>query len=184
MVYYSKLTVTRYAMMRRYDEPEKRIMKPCDPEEFHQILDGLMDDARVREMKRFTQHGSISTFDHCRNVATLSQRLNRRLRLKADEETLLKGAMLHDYFLYDWHKNYFDSNGWHGFSHASVATQNAREDFDVDPQIEHIIQSHMWPLNITRIPRSREAWIVCFADKIVSGWETLQLRRKKQAAAK
>ena len=83
-------------MMRRYDEPEKRIMKPCDPEEFHQILDELMDDARVREMKRFTQHGNISTFDHCRNVATLSQRLNRRLRLKADEATLLKGAMLHE----------------------------------------------------------------------------------------
>ena len=162
--------------MTRRDESGQKTMKPCDPKEFHLILDELLEDARVGEMKRFTQHGSISTFDHCRNVASLSQRINRRLHLKADEEALLKGAMLHDYFLYDWHKNHFDSNGWHGFAHASVAMRNAREDFDIDPQIEHIIQSHMWPLNITRIPRSREAWIVCFADKVISGWETLRIR--------
>ena len=85
-------------MMRR-DESGQKTMKPCDPKEFHLILDELLEDARVGEMKRFTQHGSISTFDHCRNVASLSQRINRRLHLRADEEALLKGAMLHDYFL-------------------------------------------------------------------------------------
>ena len=93
-------------------------------------------------------------------------------------ETLLQGAMLHDYFLYDWHENHHDENGWHGFSHAETALRNAREDFDIDPQVAHIIHSHMWPLNITRIPRTREAWIVCIADKWVSGRETLFHRSK------
>ena len=143
-------------------------MKPRDPKDFHLILDELLEDARVCEMKRFTQHGNISTFDHCRNVASLSQRIG-------GTKDIVRW-IFHDYFLYDWHKNHFDSNGWHGFSHASVAMRNAREDFDIDPQIEHIIQSHMWPLNITRFPRSREAWIVCFADKVISGWETLRIR--------
>ena len=148
-------------------------MKPLDPNDFHMILDDLMKDERVGEMKRFVQHGSISTYDHCRNVASLSQRINRLFHLGADEEALLKGAMLHDYFLYDWHKNYYDHNGWHGFAHAETALRNAEKDFDVTPQVAHIIRSHMWPLNITRIPLSREAWIVCLADKWVSGWETL-----------
>ena len=159
-------------------------MKSDDAKAFREALGSLLEDKRVSKMKNYTQHGSITTYDHCRKVARLSQKINRRLHLKADEEALLQGAMLHDYFLYDWHENHRDENGWHGFSHAETALRNAREDFDIDPQVAHIIQSHMWPLNITRIPRTREAWIVCFADKIVSGWETLQLRRKKQAAAK
>ena len=31
---------------------------------------------------------------------------------------------------------------------------------------ENIIGSHMWPLNIRNIPRSREAILVCIVDKI------------------
>ncbi len=161
-------------MRQKEDRKEdKAFMTPLDREEFHLILGELMRDERVGEMKQYVQHGSISTFDHCRNVASLCQRINRRLHLRADEEALLKGAMLHDYFLYDWHENPRDHNGWHGFAHADTALRNAKEDFAVDPRVAHIIRSHMWPLNITRVPRSREAWIVCFADKVVSGWETL-----------
>lgn len=132
-----------------------------------------MEDGRIDEMKKFVQHGSITTYDHCYHVACLCQKLNRRLRLGAGEETLLKGAMLHDYFLYDWHENPHDANGWHGYAHADTALRNAKKDFDIGDQIEHVIWSHMWPLNITRVPRSREAWIVCLADKWVSGLETL-----------
>ena len=151
-------------------------MKPYDQEQFDKVLGDLLEDSRVCRMKDYVQHGSITTYDHCRNVACLCQKIGRRLRLKADEEVMLKGAMLHDYFLYDWHENYFDENGWHGFSHADIAAQNAKEDFGIDAQTRHVIQSHMWPLNITHIPRSREAWIVCLADKCVSGLETIQRR--------
>lgn len=152
-------------------------MKPLDPKSFHNILGNLLQDERVAEMKRFVQHGSITTYDHCRNVASISQRINRGLRLKANEDTLLKGAMLHDYFLYDWHDNPRDHNGWHGTAHAGVACRNAEKDFDIDSQTAHVIRSHMWPLNITSVPRSREAWIVCIADKLVSAQETIRHRR-------
>ena len=103
-------------------------MKPRDPKEFHLILGELLEDARVGEMKRFTQHGSISTFDHCRNVASLSQRINRRLHLRADEEALLKGAMLHDYFLYDWHDRSASGGTRHAWYHPTAALLNAVED--------------------------------------------------------
>lgn len=148
-------------------------MKANNAKAPHTVLSELLEDHRIKQMKQYTQHGSITTYDHCRNVARLSQSINRRLRLNADEDTLLTGAMLHDYFLYDWHKNPHDENGWHGFSHADTALRNAMQDFPIDPQVGHIIRSHMWPLNITRIPRSREAWIVCLADKWVSARETL-----------
>lgn len=138
-----------------------------------QTLTDLLEDPRVRKMKNYTQHGSITTYDHCRYVALLSVKINCLLHLQADEETLVKGAMLHDYFLYDWHEHPFDENGLHGFYHAETALRNAKQDFRIDPDVEHVIACHMWPLNITRIPRSREAWLVCIADKWVSGKETL-----------
>ena len=153
-------------------------MKSEDAKAFREALGSLLEDKRVGKMKNYTQHGSITTYDHCCSVARLSLRINHLLRLKADEEDLVQGAMLHDYFLYDWHENHHDENGWHGFSHAETALRNAREDFDIDPQVAHIIQSHMCPLNITRIPRTREAWIVCIADKWVSAQETLLSRSK------
>ena len=124
-------------------------------------------------MREFTQHGRVSTYEHCEKVADLSGRINRRLHLHADEETLLTVAMLHDFYLYDWHEDDGGSHDWHGFIHADRALDNARKYFRVSEETAHVIRSHMWPLNLTRVPRSREAWIVCIADKCVSVKETL-----------
>ena len=43
-----------------------------------------------------------------------------------------------------------------------------------------IIQSHMWPLNPTDIPHSREAALVCMADKMSSSYETVLERKAKR----
>ena len=142
----------------------------------HARIDGILRDLRcsavVRRMQAFTQHGKISTYDHCERVARLSYWLNRRLHLRADERVLLRGAMLHDFFLYDWHEN-DDSHRWHGFTHANAARENAVKHFRISQGEAHVIASHMWPLNLTRLPRTREAWIVCLADKWCSLQETL-----------
>ncbi len=92
---------------------------------------------------------------------------------------LITGAMLHDFFLYDWHDKTRPGQKIHGYTHAAAAARNARRHFDIDKRTHHVIHSHMWPLNITRLPLTREAWIVCAADKIVSARETLFMRRGK-----
>ena len=43
-----------------------------------------------------------------------------------------------------------------------------------------MILSHMWPLNITKVPKSKEALILCVADKCIALKETLA-RRKERA---
>ena len=145
--------------------------------EVDEILYDLKCHEKVNEMKKYIQHGNITTYEHCESVAKISYKINHGLKLDADDRILLTGAMLHDFYLYDWHKDDNKEHKWHGFIHADRALCNAVKYFDVDEDVQRIIWCHMFPLNLTRIPKSREAWIVCIADKYVSLIETI-FRRK------
>jgi len=135
--------------------------------EFNNAIKSLRGNCHVQDMKKYIQHGDTSTYDHCMQVTKACFKIDKKLKLKSDREALLRGAFLHDFYLYDWHDKY-SHRRWHGYHHADTAVRNAKKHFDIG-QIEHdIIYSHMWPLNITRVPKRREAWIVCMADKYVS----------------
>ncbi len=150
-------------------------MKQKDREDLDRLLQDLEEDPRILRMKQYIQHGDTTTYEHCVSVARESFRLNRLLHLKADEAELVKTALLHDYFLYDWHDH---SHPLHGYRHADIAADNAVRDFGLDREEEEAIRSHMWPLNLSRVPGSRIGWIISLADKIcsaketVSGWKT------------
>lgn len=125
---------------------------------------------RVSQMRTFVQHGSVSTYAHVVRVAHTSWRWARALKLRVSEPELVRAALLHDYYLYDWHHT--DNKG-HAVNHPVIAARNAAEDFDLTPKERNIIEAHMWPLPPARVPASREAWLVCAADKWCSLGETL-----------
>ncbi len=131
----------------------------------------LKDDRRVGQMKKYIQHGSVNTYEHVIHVTQMSLKLNQKLHVHADEKQLIKGAMLHDYYLYDWHHN--DKEGLHGFRHPERALQEAERDFHLTDAERNMIRSHMWPLTLFHVPNNRAAWILCLADKIVSTKETV-----------
>lgn len=149
---------------------------------FAEILRGYADDPRAQRMKRYIQHGHISTFRHCMRVARLSFWLNCRLHFCKDEVSLVRGAFLHDFYLYDWH-NCSNKTHWHGFTHPATALENAEHAFTLNDTERDVIGSHMWPLTLRHIPRSREAAMVCAADKVSSAWETVMERREKKNEA-
>ena len=93
--------------------------------------------------------------------------------LRIEEKSLVRGALLHDYFLYDWHTG---GDKLHGLHHAARALENAEKDFDLGDIERDIIKRHMFPLNI-RPPKYRESWIVCLADKICAANEFFAARR-------
>ena len=122
-------------------------MSPADEERFSRLVAEVAGAGRVPLMRECVQHGQVSTWEHCVRVAHASLAMARALQLRVSERELVRSALLHDYFLYDWHEP----------GHVGHA-------------------SHMWPLPPTRVPRSREAVLVCVADKWCSLAETLLMR--------
>ena len=143
------------------------------PDRFPDLIGEISRDPRTLQMKDFVQHGKVTTYDHCLSVARASYRLGKLLHLKMSEEELVRGAFLHDYYLYDWHHH---DGRWHGLTHPDEAARKAEQDFSLTPKEKNIIESHMWPLTPLKLPRSKEAALVCIADKACSLKETL-LRR-------
>ena len=86
--------------------------------------DLIMSD-EAQQMKNYTQHGTTSVFEHTLSVAKFSLifaiNLENVLGVKVDREALVRGALLHDYFLYDWHKPSEKRRGLHGFTHPAIA---------------------------------------------------------------
>ena len=144
--------------------------------DFSRLVRDLMDHENFKRLQNFVQHGNISTYTHSIRVAKRSFDLARRFKLNINEKELLKGALLHDYFLYDWHVH---GDKLHGYHHPHIALKNAGRDFGLTRKEKNIIKSHMWPLTLTHIPKSKEAVLVCIADKICSVEETLKKDREK-----
>ena len=137
----------------------------------------ILSSPGMRRERSFVQHGSVSVYQHSLMVAMTCVRLTRALRLRVDERALVRGALLHDYFLYDWHDP-DPAHKWHGFSHASAALRNARRDFVLSPVEENMIASHMFPLSVPA-PHCRESVILWVADKMCATGETVGARRDR-----
>lgn len=139
----------------------------------------ITESKEYQRTKSFMQHGTVSVYDHCVSVAETSLKISKKLHIKVDEDSMIKVALLHDYFLYDWH----DKNHpmLHGFRHPTIAAKNASRDFGLTKKEYKAIRAHMFPLNL-RVPMSREAIILTIADKYCAAKESLRRRKKVKKA--
>lgn len=119
--------------------------------------------------RNFRQHGTVSVYDHSVSVASMCVRIASCIPLKTDTSSLVRGALLHDYFLYDWHEP-DKSHRLHGFHHAKRALKNAQKDFVLNDIEKNMILSHMFPMNMF-LPKYKESIILCIADKICATQE-------------
>lgn len=113
-------------------------------------------------------HHDASIADHVVSVAyhafLIAHALGRRSHIKE----LVRGALLHDYFFYDWRTARPRNGKLHGFEHPNEALENARADFGpLTPIEEDCISRHMFPL--TPVPPIYfESLLVCLVDKFVA----------------
>ncbi|MDR3304343.1 MAG: HD domain-containing protein [Treponema sp.] len=151
-----------------------------DNELFETITKAICESAVFCQNKLFIQHGAISVYEHSLSVARMSFRLGKKLRI-ADLHSLVRAALLHDFFLYDWHTRIFS---WHGWMHPVYAAENARKYFNISPKEYSLIRTHMWPFTLLHPPQYREGWVICLADKMVSFVETVFRRSKRKSLFK
>ena len=137
----------------------------------------ILKSENFRSTKNYIQHGTIPVHRHCIDVAEKSIAISKFLRIPCNEREMVRGALLHDYFLYDWHdKSRENYQRLHGFYHPGIALRNASMEYELTLREKDIIKKHMWPLTVVP-PLCREAWIVTTADKYCSLLETLKLHR-------
>ena len=143
---------------------------------FQVLINPYLECTELREMDKYVAHGKTTVFEHCYLVAKLSYTICTLLPMEVDIKSVVTGAMLHDYYLYDWHIE-DPKHKWHGRTHGRTAYINASKLFNLTEKEKNIIESHMWPEAFKYPPKYFESIIVAMADKIQASVELVY--RKK-----
>jgi uncharacterized protein len=137
-------------------------------------LNKIINNSKLLSTKQYIAHGNTSCLLHSIAVAYYSYKVAKYLKIISyHEKDLIRGALLHDYYLYDWHEK-DSSHRLHGFYHPGKALRNAESDFNLNNIERDIIKKHMFPLTLSP-PRYRESILVCIVDKICSLYETFKI---------
>lgn len=173
-------TVNSY-QEKRQKKLDKNRKQYEERKEFYRLLkkhaSDILHSANFQGTRKYIQHGTIPVYRHCMDVANQSIKINKCLGIHGNEREIIRGALLHDYFLYDWHdKNRKNYRRLHGFFHPGIALRNAQKEYMLSNTEKDIIKKHMWPLTVVP-PVCREAWVVTAADKYCSLLEILKFHK-------
>jgi uncharacterized protein len=138
--------------------------------QFFQAIEDLLANSKVQSMARI-QHHQWSTLSHSLVISQASWYLADAFGL--DKKSCARGALLHDFFLYDWRR---EKHPHHATRHAGLALENAQMYFDLNEMEQDIILTHMWPLSRT-IYHYRESLLVSMVDKIGSSKDLISMLR-------
>lgn len=147
-------------------------------QEFKEIIRDITENSSVLSLKQHVQHMKGSRYAHCYEVAYYTYVLSKRLGL--DYISATRGAMLHDFYFYDWrNKGVEGQKRFHAYRHPRIALHNAIENFELNEVEKDIILKHMWPLTI-RLPRFSESYIVTLVDKYCATKEFFRFLKHKK----
>lgn len=153
-------------------------IKPDSLKQYAACIEDLMKSDITFSLNNFKQHGSVTCFEHSLSVSYYSYMLCKLLRL--DFRSAARGGLLHDLFLYSWHKSKL-IGGKHGFTHPYTALDNASRHFELNKMEKDIIVKHMWPLTFW-FPKYKESFVVSFVDKYCAILEIIKFFRIKISA--
>ncbi len=146
--------------------------------EYYETVQDILQHGEFLKLKDYFHHNS-SIYHHVHDVAYLSYRISKYLKL--DYRSTARGALLHDFFLYDWRNHDVPDlprKKFHGLEHPKIAVVNAKKHFSINDIEEDIIKKHMWPLTLVP-PKYKESYIVSFADKYLSSVEFIHEYKKR-----
>jgi len=146
--------------------------------EFENLVSDILDNEYFLETKKDLHHGT-SKYEHSLRVAKLSYKLSKIF--KADTKATARAGLLHDFFFGTRKEK--PENSY--LKHPVTASNNAKKYFNVSDKEAEAIKTHMFHQVLLKKlfpfipykekvsvkefkPKSKEGWIICASDLIVS----------------
>ncbi len=139
--------------------------------EFMEMAKPVAGLPEVRKLSLYKHHHGKTRLDHVIEVAYLSFRIGKRLSL--DCNAIVKAAILHDLFFYDW---LHEGPKLHGFRHPAIVLENAKKITSLTKKEKDIIKKHMWPLTPS-LPLYPESFVVSIVDTFCSVKDYMRKKR-------
>ena len=138
-----------------------------------------LHNEKVLKMKEIHAHRGSNTYLHTFKLVKEVMKKAVKSKKELDLENLLIATIFHDYYLYDW-RTTKERPHPHGKYHPHIAAVNAKRDFDIPDKAIEMMETHMWPFNLTHPPKGKEARLLCNVDTWVAFKEVLTSRKYKQ----
>ncbi len=150
-------------------------MEECyNDKKYYNLVYDIMNNQEFLKIDNCVHHG-ISRFDHSCRVSYYSYKISKKLKLNYKE--VARAGLLHDFFL---DENITKKEKMLSmFIHSRKSLENSQELFNLTDREKDIIFTHMFPLNLNRIPKYMESWLVSIVDKFVAVYEFSYTLRKK-----
>ncbi len=146
--------------------------------EFDFLVKDILEDEHFLETKKDLHHGT-SKYEHSLRVARLSYKLSKIF--KADSKIATRAGLLHDFFFGTRKEK--PENSY--LRHPVTAANNAKKYFNVSDVEAEAIKTHMFHQVLLKKvfpfvnrkekasikefkPKSKEGWIICASDLLVS----------------
>ena len=148
--------------------------------EFYTVIRDIVKSEPFLMLRSCRHHVKSNVYAHSVRVAYLCYRHHKRHRMDIGLAEFVRGALLHDYYLYDWH-DMTPGRRLHLFTHSREALSNALSHYpDLTPTQQDMIRHHMFPITL-HPPCTKAGWLVCFYDKIAALSDYLGKRARTQA---
>lgn len=158
----SKLAIKNFNEMKNYT---------------NQIMDSEIFQAATRTDHHFGYNIACHEIHVC-IVAMFMAYMLSRIGIHFQMHSMIRGILCHDLGLVGRYEKKFYSGLDCALRHPVESVKIARNLLpDLDAIEEDIIVKHMFPMNVTGIPRYKETWIVTIADKWCAITEGLHLNR-------
>ena len=138
---------------------------------FLEIVKPILNNREFLKLGRYLQHQKTSRLEHSINVSYIAWKLAQSVG--CDEKLAAIAGMLHDFCVYDFKDKLPKGELHQAFYHPKAAAWTSEEQFVIREEVRSIILTHMFPLG--PMPRSREAWVVTWADKLCASLELVHI---------
>lgn len=137
--------------------------------DYYILIEDILENKKFNKLETIEHHGT-SRLKHSKKVSYYSYKMCKLMHL--DYIAAARAGLLHDFFYSDNERTKKDRI-ISLFTHPKEALKNAIEYFDLSDKEQNIIESHMFPINVT-LPKYMESWIVSIVDKIIGMYEFLE----------